>query len=202
MSKKQAGFTLLEMIVTMIVAGVLVSVGIPSFISIVRNNRLASQTNELISSLMYARSEAIKRNARIVLCRSTDVGTVNLATTQPNCATGGTTGWETGWLIYLDADNSSTFNPPAYPACAAGSDCLLTTHEALTGGVSLVGNNNVSNRVSYGTLGLAAGSNGALLLKYADDTANTNTRLVCIATSGRARLMPKGTATASCTASN
>lgn len=201
MREKQAGFTLMEMIVTMVVAGILVSIGIPSFISTVRNNRLAAQTNELISSLLYARSEAIKRNARVVVCRSTDVSTVN-ATTAPSCATGGTTGWETGWLIFLDADNSATFNPPAYPACSAGTDCLLTIHEPLTGGVTLVGNNNVANRVTYGTLGLATGSNGALILKYADDAANANTRVVCIATSGRARLMPKGTSTASCTASN
>lgn len=206
MRKNIAGFTLLEMIITMVIAGVLASVGIPSMVSLIRNNRLAGQTNELISALLYARSEAIKRNGQVILCRSTDLGTVTGAT-PPTCATGGTTGWETGWLVYFDANNNATFDPPTtganpYPSCATGNDCLMTSHEALTGGVTLVGNNNVTNRVTFNTIGLAVGSNGALVLKYADDTANTNTRLVCIATSGRARLMPKGTVGSSCTAGN
>ncbi len=204
MGSKNAGFTLLELIITVSIAAILASVAIPSLVNTIRNNRLATQTNEIIRTLIYARSEAVKRNVRVVVCRSTDINTVNpAATPAPTCATGGTTGWETGWLVFNDPDGDSVFDPPAsYPSCGTGDECLLATHTALTGSVSLTGNNNVANRVTFNSIGLATASNGALVLKYTDDTGNTNTRVICVATSGRARLMPKGTAVASCTASD
>lgn len=97
MRANQAGFTLLEMIVTMTVAGILFAVGIPSLISTIRNNRLAGATNEFISTMIYARSEAVKRNVPVGVCRSSDGVT---------CVTSGSAGWAIGWLVYVDADRA------------------------------------------------------------------------------------------------
>lgn len=68
-------------------------------------------------------------------------------------------------------------------------DTILSAHEALNSSISLTGNNNVANQVLFNSVGLASGSNGTLTMT---DTVN-NVRTICIATSGRARLLPKGT---------
>ncbi|MBN1238033.1 MAG: GspH/FimT family pseudopilin [Gammaproteobacteria bacterium] len=89
------GFTLLELMVTLAVAGVLVTIGVPSFFDIVRNNRAATNANEMVTAFTLARSEAIRRGARIGVCSSAD---------QANC--GGT--WSDGWIVFVDAAATDT----------------------------------------------------------------------------------------------
>ncbi len=60
----ERGFTLLELIVTVVVASILLTVAVPSFTTLIRSNRAASEANALLTMLTLARSEAIKRNAR------------------------------------------------------------------------------------------------------------------------------------------
>ena len=80
------GFTLVELLITLSIAAILISMAVPSFTSTITNNRITTQVNELISSLSYARSEAVSRGMSISL---------NSASTT----------WHTGWEIQ---DNAST----------------------------------------------------------------------------------------------
>lgn len=67
-----AGFTLVELMITLSVAGVLLAIAVPSFNQMVVANRLVTQANEIVAALSLARSEAIKRNASVTLCRVQD----------------------------------------------------------------------------------------------------------------------------------
>ncbi len=93
------GFTLIELMVTLTVAGILLAIAVPAFNNFVLNDRDAGQVNSLIASLNYARSEAIKRGSPtgIKVCPSTDGATCNNGTD-----------WATGWIV-LD------LNPAAPP---------------------------------------------------------------------------------------
>ena len=104
LSAQNAGFTLIELMIVIVVLAIFVTVGVPNFQNIVRENRLATQANELVSSLHFARSEAIKRRLPIVLCRTTN-GTA--------CVTGGTASWESGWLVFVDDNDNGAFNSGA-----------------------------------------------------------------------------------------
>ncbi|MEE4379215.1 MAG: GspH/FimT family pseudopilin, partial [Candidatus Competibacteraceae bacterium] len=84
---KQNGFTLLELMVTMAIAAIVLTVAVPSFQGIILNNRIASHTNDFASSLNLARSEAVKRARRTVLCKSSDGATCDTSSA----------GWEQGW---------------------------------------------------------------------------------------------------------
>jgi type IV fimbrial biogenesis protein FimT len=84
----QFGFTLIELMMTIAVLAVLVTLAAPSFDSAILNGKLTSFANNFLASTRLARSEAIKRNAPVTLCRSNDGAT---------CATSG--GWEQGWII-------------------------------------------------------------------------------------------------------
>jgi prepilin-type N-terminal cleavage/methylation domain-containing protein len=66
----QRGFTLIELMVTMAVLVILITIGVPSFNDLVQNQRVKTAVSELHSSLIFARSEAIKRNAEVTITRN------------------------------------------------------------------------------------------------------------------------------------
>lgn len=108
----QFGFTLIELMVTIAVASVLIMVAVPSFNDAILNSKLTGNANNLLSSIQIARSEAIKRNTVVLLCRSAD---------GKSCATSG--GWEQGWIVRLpgavsatDPDPNLIFVQPRLPA--------------------------------------------------------------------------------------
>ena len=69
-SKYQRGFTLYELLITMLVIGIVLSVGIPSFSDFTRNSRITSTANDLHSSFQLARSEAARSKAPVTICAS------------------------------------------------------------------------------------------------------------------------------------
>lgn len=70
--RRQNGFTLIELMVTLTVFVILASIAYPSFRSMIRSNRLATANNEVIALTNLARSEAIRNNRGGGLCGSTD----------------------------------------------------------------------------------------------------------------------------------
>ncbi len=68
----EGGFTLVELVVTVAVLAIMMAMAVPSFTSLINSNRLTSQANELVASLQLARSEAVRRNRSVTLCRTTN----------------------------------------------------------------------------------------------------------------------------------
>lgn len=71
---RRSGFTLIEMLVTVVIATVLLGVAAPSFVSAIARLRLEGMVNELSVDLQYARSAAIRRQAAVTLATSEDGG--------------------------------------------------------------------------------------------------------------------------------
>jgi len=65
-----AGFTLLELMITLAVAAILVTVAIPGFATFIANQHVKTASQELFSDLLYARSEAIKRNDQVTVTKA------------------------------------------------------------------------------------------------------------------------------------
>ena len=83
---KIQGFTIIELMVTLAIAAILVSLAAPSFKDIIQNNRMTTQYNELLASLSVARSEAIKRGEDVIALSSNG------------------NNWEDGWTVFVDTD--------------------------------------------------------------------------------------------------
>ena len=105
MMNRNAGFTLIELIVTMALAAIILTIGVPSFREALQNNRRATQINEIISTFNIARSEAIKRGVQVTLCKSTNGTSCN--TTACDASTGNNC-WEQGWITFSDSDGDGT----------------------------------------------------------------------------------------------
>lgn len=67
-----AGFTLVELVITIAVVAILVALATPSFTSVINSNRLTAQANNLVADLQLARSEAVRRNRTVRVCRTPD----------------------------------------------------------------------------------------------------------------------------------
>jgi type IV fimbrial biogenesis protein FimT len=76
---RAGGFTIIELMFTITLAGVILAIGIPSFQTIIASNRLTSQTNEMVSAIQFARSEAITRNTAVTFCRANFEASTNCA---------------------------------------------------------------------------------------------------------------------------
>ena len=83
------GFTLIELMVTLAVLAIVLGLAVPSFSSMLQDNRASSMGAELQGALQVARSEAVKRRQSVIICRSNAAGTA--------CEHG--EDWSGGWLV-------------------------------------------------------------------------------------------------------
>ncbi|WP_448478983.1 GspH/FimT family pseudopilin [Pseudoxanthomonas mexicana] len=71
-ARVEGGFTLIELVITLAVLAIIVTLALPAFTALINGNRLTAQANELVADLQSARMEAIKRNRPVTLCPSAD----------------------------------------------------------------------------------------------------------------------------------
>jgi type IV fimbrial biogenesis protein FimT len=90
---KQAGLTLIELMVVLVLAGIIMAAGVPAFNELMKRTRMNSEFDQSLGNFAFARSEAVKRNQSVSVCPSDD---------QSTC-TG--TSWNNDWLIFVDDGN-------------------------------------------------------------------------------------------------
>ncbi|WP_428819020.1 GspH/FimT family pseudopilin [Microbulbifer sp. MCCC 1A16149] len=113
MGFKQRGLTLIELLVTMAVLAIIVGIAVPSFNTMVQNQRSLALGEDLAGALNFARSESVKRGARITLCGTTNGSECN-------------GGWTDSWIVVVD---TATTDDAAAPV-VANADAVLRFWEA------------------------------------------------------------------------
>lgn len=178
-----SGFTLIELIITLAIAAILLTVAIPSFMTTIKNNRLINYTNDLVSDINLARSEAVKRGIRVVLCRS-----ANPSAAAPTCS-GANNTWTTGWLIFADADGTGTFT---------AGDTLIRIGLPING-ATIITNATSDSNLQYNPDGANA-AGGTSVFAICDDRGAGNGRQVQVNAMGRPQLVKGADAVLNCTA--
>ncbi|HED16949.1 MAG TPA: prepilin-type N-terminal cleavage/methylation domain-containing protein [Gammaproteobacteria bacterium] len=115
-NRQQYGFTLMEILVTLVIAVILTTSVIPSFSNMIQRSRIATKTNLLVSFLAIARSEAVKQGMPVTVCASSN-GT--------SC-TGGS--FADGWIVFVDATNAGTVDD---------GEKILNVQQQLGGGINV-----------------------------------------------------------------
>lgn len=144
------GVGLIELLVVLAIVAVLVAAAGPSFVGIAASLRLRSAADALVRDLSLARSEAIKRNARVVICKSRSGRACETAIN-----------WDAGWVIFQDNDNDGQ---------VGADDLVIHQQAALEGNLVISGNTPVANYVSYTPLGTS---------RYITGTFQAGTFTVC-----------------------
>ena len=175
--KAQSGFKLLELSVTLTIMAVLASVGMSNWTGLTEKEAVKGQVNALIGAMRFARSEAIKKNARVVICPR-DLSAAPINGTYP-CNTVSGAGWENGWIIFVDYDADSRYD---------ATDTLLKEQGTLSGsGGIIMDNGSNSDRIVFRNSGiLYFGASNITFLPSSRDTSRG--AMVCISMQGRARV--------------
>lgn len=156
------GFTLIELVITMTVIGILAIIAVPSYQNFVESNRLTAATNDLVADLSFIRVEAMKRGAstpQVEVCASSDGA---------SCTTGSTT-WASGWIVFLDADSSGTYNT---------GDTLLKIHSAPANSLTAVTIPASTNTIIFNRMGSI--TNSITSVQFKDTKINNLNRTICI----------------------
>jgi type IV fimbrial biogenesis protein FimT len=124
--RRTSGFTLLELMLTLAVVGVIVALAIPNFREFILNSRLTGAANDLLASTQLARSEAIKRQRTVALCASP-----NPTAGVPTCDVA-----FRGWVVWVDTNNDGVIAPGE--AVVGRHDTLDPTLRLLSNGGGLV----------------------------------------------------------------
>jgi len=163
---------MLEMVVVLAVAATLMVMAVPAIGSMLASVKLTSVSNAMLFDLYLARSEAIKRNGRVVLCKSADGLT---------CASAG--GWEQGAIVFHDANNNGLRDP---------GESVIYREQPSSGEIRVSGNQNVGSYVSYGPDGRSRMASGAFqagtLTLCRQSLESTDARQIVINSGGRPRV--------------
>jgi|1115.fasta_scaffold09619_2 type IV fimbrial biogenesis protein FimT len=139
---KKGGATLPELLVSLGIASILLTLAFPGYVSLMNSHRLAVVSNELVLSLQLARSEAVKRGKRVTVCKSS-----NAMTTAPACDA--TAPWQSGWITFVDEGSAGVKEP--------GDTLLHVSPGSAQASIVAV---NFSNYGSYLPSGRSQGSSG------------------------------------------
>ena len=186
--KKQSGFTLTELMITVAIVGILLMVGLPSLKTFMQGSQVVAATNELVSALHVTRSEAIKLNKKVTICVSSD-GKTCLSSKK----------WVQGWIVFVDANDDRVGTGVSCSAAAdINTDCLLRVHEAVDDRqISLSGklDSNASDIewFTFSSRGLPKNSGASAsgifsVCSFDNSNTVTDSRAVVLSLSGRVRI--------------
>jgi type IV fimbrial biogenesis protein FimT len=146
----ERGFTLYELLVTVLVAGVVFGLGVPNLLEFTRNGRMAATANDFVTAVHLARGEAVTRRTPVTLCAS-----ANPVDAAPGCSAGAW-GPDDGYIVWIDTDSDAV----------ADSDEEIVYQRSAPSGVALLAD---SGYLHFGASGFiesipSAGTSASLVL--------------------------------------
>ncbi len=157
---QQHGFTIIELMLTVGIAGIVMAFAVPNMVTFVKNERLTSYTNTLLTDLMLARAESVKRNLPSILCASSN---------ETSC-TGGEL--EDGWIVGSDVNNDGNLEAAE----------LIKVQQAIEGNIEFT-STIANNTVIFDGRGFNPDTDGTFTIK--DDRGAAYQKTLTINKTGR-----------------
>jgi type IV fimbrial biogenesis protein FimT len=116
--RQPKGYTIVELMAVVAIIAITLTLGLPSFLDVIRTSQMSTRTNDFIAAVALTRSEATRRNRVAEICaRASDTA----------CATsGGGAAWAQGWIVWADADDDATLDAPGEIVRIAGPSPNIT----------------------------------------------------------------------------
>src|SRR3990167_8015716 len=152
---KQAGFTLVELMITLMVLAIAVAIAVPSFEGTIQRNSVISNTNQVVGALNFARVEATKRGSSVYLASS-------------NTSTAGNT-WGKGYVAYVDTDSDGNYD--------SGEE--LRVYNSMPNGITLT---SAATQVKFNATGFAS---AAVTLQLCSEDTDISGQGIGVSASGR-----------------
>ncbi len=174
-ARAQRGFSLVELLVTIAIAGIMAGLAAPSFSRMINANRIQTSASALQGDLMFARTEAVKRGIWVSVCASADQATCSGANT-----------WQTGWIVFYDKAGNGVFD--------ASVDQLLKVRPALKGSNTIAASVSTVKAVIFNREGFTTnmGTSQVAFQFHTSDNFAGSTRCVLVNFGGSLSTVSKG----------
>jgi len=182
--KTGSGFTLIELMIAISISIVILTFAVPSFSSFIKNGRVTTFTNTLVTDVNFARQEAVTRGDKVILCRS-----ANPTAAAPSCG-GNANNWSSGWLVFVSKDANTTYDD--------GTDVLLRATDEVGGGVSIMTNDTSNANLIYKTDGTLDMGGGTAVFAVCDNRGEGQGNQLQVSPTGRPRLASPVPPSSSC----
>lgn len=179
MKKTSSGFTLIELLVVVAIAAVLISLAVPSFTSMLMRRSVQSTALTLVSDLRYARTEALRRSARVSIC--------SLANNSTSVCSGSPARWVNGWMIFVDTG--------ATTGVVDVGEEIIRVQQAPENILSIQRDTtptNTRNVLTFESNGFARTADETLVVIPTQSASATVNRVICISRGGRPALRVEG----------
>ena len=162
------GFSAVELLVVLAIAGILAAIAVPSFQSLMQANRISSEIGSLFNDLQFSRAEALRTGQFVSICTSSNGTTCNV--------TGGD--WRNGWIVFADINGNRIMG---------AGDTILRVRQAFTN-TDTFQSLPATTALSYNRNGMASGLNSSIVLtvKTTPVTAQLN-RCLAVSVTGQVK---------------
>lgn len=164
--------------IVLTIAGILMAIGIPTYINVIASNNVSSEINALWSDLQHARSQAIKQGLQVTVCAAGTSGSA------PYTCSGSATTWLNGWVTYTGAYSTA--------AGYVTSAMLLRVQQPLLSTYSITSTNTTSPSValpdvSFNSFGFTT-TRGSIIV-HPPTGSTVSPKSVCISAVGNVQVI-------------
>ena len=163
------GLTLVELMITISVLAIVLSVAVPPLNTFLARSELTSASNKILGNIHYLRSEAIVRNSTTVLCPSSNGSLCN------------TTDWSLGWIAYEDKNQDGKL-------ATDGTEEIFSVTNPLNNYFSMKTTSGLMSSIQYKSDGTLKSNQGSIIICHANSPKKSNTRIIEISSGGRANI--------------
>jgi type IV fimbrial biogenesis protein FimT len=164
------GFTILELLIGLSILAITMAISVPSFITLISDNRISGNSNDLVSSLLLAKAESAARAAPVTICKKNVAGT--------GCLTTGN--WQQGWLVFSDVNGDGSLN---------GGDNVISNHEALDARITFIGTAGVADFITFRPSGTTSIASTEVMIMCDDRGFAASAKGILITITGRGSVM-------------
>jgi len=170
------GLSMVEVMVTVGIIAVVSAIAVPSFTNIIHSSRLSDVGNSFVSSAQLARGEAIKTNATVSMCASSNGTSCNATTVGA---------WRTGWIVFRDPDSDGVVD---------AGETVIQVQQTIASDYRLTAS--ATGHLLFQPSGVGSTAVTMTLCK-ATPSVNTNQRTITLSVTGRATVANSSSATCS-----